>query len=265
MKTMTHSRQQRNGAASGGFTLIELLVVIAIIAILAGMLLPALSRAKEKGRSISCVNNLRQMLVATKVYADDNQSRFPWTFSLVGNQLDRKAWFNYLQPYQQTTNLLRCPTRTQKFKEFLAVYPTDLADQAVSNYGANFRLGGCDWPGVWDKAQWPAIRDTDVKRPSSVVQITDSATQPLRTRDPLQCVTSASKEKPGAWIVHDPEADEPCTGCVTSPGDPNWGGPHLRHNGRSNVAFVDAHVESLRAQTWYWGGTPWLKPNEGGN
>jgi prepilin-type N-terminal cleavage/methylation domain-containing protein len=63
---------------SSGFTLIELLVVIAIIAILAGLLLPALARGKENGKSARCLSNLRQICIGVHMYTEDYESRLPW-------------------------------------------------------------------------------------------------------------------------------------------------------------------------------------------
>lgn len=240
------------------FTLIELLVVIAIIAILAGLLLPALAKAKEKARSTSCLSALRQMGIAQQVYAADFDGRFAPTFSVRNNNDFRRAWFNILQPYTQTTNLILCPSRTKKYKELIALYPSNQGEKAVSNYAMNFGLGGCDWPTVWDAKQWPQIKDSSLRNPAAVVYMTDGASRPLSTPDPERCVTPKSAEKPGAWVLHDPVNSAPCENCVISD-DPNWGGPHLRHAGKSMVAFADTHVENTKASKWYYGGSPALK------
>ena len=86
-----------------GFTLIELLVVIAIISILAAMLLPTLGRAKQRAWATACLSNVKQIGVATRMYADDNSDALPRSAH------QGASWVATLQPYCGGTNLWRCP------------------------------------------------------------------------------------------------------------------------------------------------------------
>ena len=101
---MNNSRKKTRSLLA--FTLIELLVVIAIIAILAGILIPALAAAKGKGDSIRCLNNLRQLGTAAKLYAGDYNNGFP-------PRADANRWPTQLKRYYQNLEILQCSTEVR--------------------------------------------------------------------------------------------------------------------------------------------------------
>jgi len=129
--------------SSRGFTLIELLVVIAIIAILAGMLLPALARAKYSGSKSTCINNLRQQYLSQIMYADDFNGKFPPhddaspDYHRTPNTGARSIVSVMRKTYVQNSWITICPITAKTFGKTWLNYanPAAFADKTTKDYG----------------------------------------------------------------------------------------------------------------------------------
>ena len=132
------TRQRRHG-----FTLIELLVVIAIIAILASILFPVFSKAREKARQAGCASNIRQISLAIQMYAEDYDETYPLMSYPAGNS-GNKYWYQAIYPFIQSTKIFACPDDSSTMMPG-DQYTADgiwVSNKLKNSYAYNYQLKG---------------------------------------------------------------------------------------------------------------------------